>query len=288
MSHVASRAPGVASALVSALVVLSSSPAVLAAELGRQEGALLTSLVAAAASKDDAFDVLTRDDVKKALAVEAERQSMGCEEESCLAELAGAMGARVVVYGSVGRLGDELLLTLNLFDSQSGSSGGRRVARAKTVNALSDAIEPVTADLLSSFLRTSVASSAAGRDPGAPRVKLLVLDLDVQSAELATTAPESAEPATSASPGGPLPWLTIAGAATAGLGVVGLAAGGFFDWWALRQDAEARNHAVVQKDVARLYAESDQAATYALIGYAAGGVLVAAGAGLIIVDVVSE
>jgi hypothetical protein len=74
-------------------------------------------LLATHLSAHEDFDVITSQDLRQMATLEADKQKAGCEDESCIAEMAGAMGARYVVYGNVGVLGKKNMLTLNLFDS---------------------------------------------------------------------------------------------------------------------------------------------------------------------------
>jgi len=60
------------------------------------------------------YRVLSMKDLEQLLGAEMRNQLTGCSESGCLAELAGALAADEVLYGSVGRLGArELVLTLN-------------------------------------------------------------------------------------------------------------------------------------------------------------------------------
>jgi hypothetical protein len=57
--------------------------------------------------------VLGLDEIKALLDLEAERQLLGCSgENSCLAEIADALGADVVVLGSLARVGDTHVVSL--------------------------------------------------------------------------------------------------------------------------------------------------------------------------------
>lgn len=57
--------------------------------------------------------VLGLDEIKALLDLESQRQLMGCSgENSCLAEIADALGADVVVLGSVARVGDTHVVSL--------------------------------------------------------------------------------------------------------------------------------------------------------------------------------
>lgn len=66
-------------------------------------------------------------DLQEMLSLEQKKQLLGCSESSCLVEMAGALDADEVLYGSVGRLGArELVLTLNRVDPRAaGALGGQ-------------------------------------------------------------------------------------------------------------------------------------------------------------------
>lgn len=98
----------------------------------------LNSLVAVAAAEIPIFDVVSGADVQQMIALEAERQQLGCDAQgaSCLAELAGAIGAQVVLFGDVGKLGDLYVINLNLFDSIQLKSIGRATLNARDLGDL--------------------------------------------------------------------------------------------------------------------------------------------------------
>lgn len=133
--------------------------------------ALLSGLITAELAKQPGVEVVASADVRTQLELEGNRQALGCDtaSASCLAELAGAMGTRLVVSGTVGRLGSEISLQLSLFDSTTGTSPGRVVVRAPTVDVLTKRVPKACKDLL-----TSLALENPAR---AERAKLLVLDL---------------------------------------------------------------------------------------------------------------
>src|SRR6185437_8457381 len=89
-----------------------------ASRVDKGTASLVTELVTASLAKSPQFDVLASADMRRQIEMEAYKQAIGCTEKaSCLAEVAGALGANVVVYGSIGKLDDVIILTLNLFDS---------------------------------------------------------------------------------------------------------------------------------------------------------------------------
>jgi hypothetical protein len=85
----------------------------------------VTALVSANLATYPELDVVANADVRQMMALEGTKQEMGCGDASCLAELAGGLGARFVVFGSVGRLGTKTILHINLFDSSTTQSTGR-------------------------------------------------------------------------------------------------------------------------------------------------------------------
>lgn len=117
----------------------------------------------------------------------AEQQAAGCDTSSCLAEIANAMGARYVAYSRVVRLGDNQLMRLDIFDSNT----GRTVALASQQGSLSSLFDG-TERLVDALLK-----QAAGALP-------------VRTTSVAA-----------ASPGG----VDVQGILFVGSGVVGVAAG---------------------------------------------------------------
>ena len=85
---------------------------------------MLGSLVAQTIALSTSVELMTAQDLSSMVDLEADRQATGCASTSCLAEVAGAMGTRYVVFGSVGRVGDFTLVELNLFDSHDAKPMG--------------------------------------------------------------------------------------------------------------------------------------------------------------------
>ncbi|MFC1610872.1 hypothetical protein ACFL6C_07930 [Myxococcota bacterium] len=63
------------------------------------------------------FKVIGKEDIRSMLTLEEERQRLGsCTDQSCLAEMGGALGVRWVVVGNVSRFGETFLLNLKIID----------------------------------------------------------------------------------------------------------------------------------------------------------------------------
>ena len=84
----------------------------------------------------------------------------------CLVELSGALGAEVLVVGSVARVGSELIATLKCVSASNGSVRGSWSTRAKTEEELLDFIDG-TAKNLRTLLLGSAPPPPPGRSPPA-------------------------------------------------------------------------------------------------------------------------
>ncbi len=94
---------------------------------------LLEEATVAEVSRAGYFQVIGSKDVQTLLGLERQKQLLGCSEDSgsCMTELAGALGARFVLTGSVSKLGDAYQLTLQTLDSQRATTLGRSVRLAR-------------------------------------------------------------------------------------------------------------------------------------------------------------
>lgn len=80
----------------------------------------LTDVITGEVGALSGCSVLSRADVRGVLSFEAEKQLLGCSSDSsCLAELAGALGADLLVTGSVSKIGGSTLLSLRMTDLKS-------------------------------------------------------------------------------------------------------------------------------------------------------------------------
>jgi hypothetical protein len=58
-------------------------------------------------------------DVREMIDLDAQKQALGCDQESCLAEIGGALGVPLLMVPSLGRIGDVYLLTLKINDVEN-------------------------------------------------------------------------------------------------------------------------------------------------------------------------
>src|SRR5262249_36153810 len=95
--------------------------------VGEQTRKSITGLVVVRLAKDPRIDVVSGQELKGLANLEADKQQSGCDD-SCLAEIAGAMDAQLVVNGFVGRLGSLYVVNLSLFDAKKARAIGRCTA----------------------------------------------------------------------------------------------------------------------------------------------------------------
>lgn len=227
----------------------------------KSELASLTQLLAGAAATDDRVDVLTREDLQKAADVEAERQLTSCKTgESCLSELAEAMDARVVVFGSISPLGDGLVVHVATFDAEGARSLGRSSKRVKNLDAAGPAVEKLGLRLV----RDAVAAKGASRDQP---LRILVVDLTV-------AGQEDDEEAEAAAGNG-----LVIGASVVGAGVVALGAGIASDLWGQKLFVDTSNQPAMSAKEAKGWFDAADGFAYAALGlYAVSAVAVVGGA----------
>ncbi|MBW2704339.1 MAG: hypothetical protein JRF33_26270 [Deltaproteobacteria bacterium] len=62
------------------------------------------------------YKVIGNSDIRAALNLESQKQLLGCNDDSCVAEIGGALGVRWVVLGNISQFGETYLLNLKLLD----------------------------------------------------------------------------------------------------------------------------------------------------------------------------
>jgi hypothetical protein len=68
-------------------------------------------------------NVVSFEEIRRMLDLEAEKAAMGCDEEnSCLAEIADALGADALLAGSLARVGDNHVITLKRIDQSEATA----------------------------------------------------------------------------------------------------------------------------------------------------------------------
>jgi len=264
-----------ATALVTVLLLGGATPLRAASTADVQAARTLSSLAAIELARDKRFDVLSTADLREVVALEGEKQALGCDVDSssCLAEVAGAMGARFVVFGQLGKLGTAPVLTLSLYDSDEGRTPGRVLVRGADSGEIADGIGQGMIDLV-----------AAVNVPEGETLRVLVLDIRPPD----DLAPGEGDDEVLAGPPADenLPLMLIGGGGLAALGAVGIAAGGVSMVAAVLFHSQASD-TKVQTERAATYDQRDIAGGLGVGVAALGGLTIAAGVGMAVYHLVA-
>jgi hypothetical protein len=84
----------------------------------------LTGRIADLVGRRENVTVIAPDDIRAILEKEAQKQLLGCDDQSCLAEIGGALGADVLLKGRVSKLEDGYAMTLSAVNAHDASPLG--------------------------------------------------------------------------------------------------------------------------------------------------------------------
>jgi TolB-like protein len=135
--------------------------------ISEEDALTLTQLVTVEASDIGVFRTVSYKDLQTMVALEGDRQALGCADTSCLADLAGAIGARFVIYGRVSKLGSRTILQLNLIDSEAAKPLAREAAKASDLGQLADQLPTIVGAVIHPALRIINPKVAEARETAA-------------------------------------------------------------------------------------------------------------------------
>jgi hypothetical protein len=87
-----------------------------AKNLAKETVEILDLLLAAELDKAGRWQLIGVSDINAMIGLEKMKQAAGCDDVACAAELGGALGVDVLISGTAGKLGDELVVQLTLID----------------------------------------------------------------------------------------------------------------------------------------------------------------------------
>ncbi len=126
------------------------------------EAAAATRVVAAAAADVDGVVVMSAAELRRLAELEGNKANAGCSDDTnCLADIAGALGAERVIFGSLSRLGSTTTVVLSLYSTAT-RRAERRSFDVTDMNRLAILLRSNTASLLA-----GTPSAANGNAPPA-------------------------------------------------------------------------------------------------------------------------
>lgn len=242
-----------------------------ATERGMDESLLrlINEMVLTDFSRSGFFDVIGGSDLNAMLELGQQKALLGCEDDSCLAEIGNALGVDLLGVMRIGRIGSRYFINMKVVNVRRAKV---EVRWSEAVPANEDALMDGVARSISKVLdrwRNEEGSSAA----------------TVKPTTVVSPAPAPAAAATSSATTRPVetasarrvphwaPWTAL------GVGVVGAAAGAFFGVSA-RNAASERDSALDQRTYVTKNDDALGAARNANISLGVGVVALAAAAGL--------
>lgn len=101
----------------------------------------LTELFSAALDDRQTARMMTAQDMATLIGLERSRQLLGCKDDtSCLTEIAGGLGAEYVAQATVGRVGEELVVSARLVATRTGEALARRSTSVAGPTEVSEAL----------------------------------------------------------------------------------------------------------------------------------------------------
>ncbi len=143
--------------------------------VGAEIVTVISDSLSAGLSRTTKFDVVSFADLMAASDLEAARQLTGscAGQESCIAELATALGADLIVHGSVGRLGALTVVNVSLFDPRQNVALAREKVEAKRLENLAQKIDVATVRMLEAWEKKPLTPYLVINEADGPSVPVL-------------------------------------------------------------------------------------------------------------------
>jgi hypothetical protein len=159
------------SASSNTVLVLDLKPAGISADDAHVVDSLLAEAIARrmdSLPEADRPAIKTVAELRSIADAEAQRSLLGCDDQSsaCMAEIAGAYGARYLLSGSVGLFGGEVVMSLILVDTTTARTLSRTNTRAARLGDLSASLAGVVDTLFAPLLPNTSSSIAIGAGIG--------------------------------------------------------------------------------------------------------------------------
>ncbi len=109
----------------------------------------IESLLVEALHETGRLKVVGQADIDAILTLEARKQAVDCKDDTnCMVQIAGALGVDLAAVSDVGRLGKNVVLSINVIDVRRGTVAARSLKRVASDDALPDAVQDLAADVV--------------------------------------------------------------------------------------------------------------------------------------------
>jgi hypothetical protein len=139
-------------------------------KVGVGDARLLQRMLVQELARAEGLDVIGSADLQRLADLSAMQSSAGCDDGggSCLAEIADAMGAGLVVFSEVGRLGGRVIWQLGLWDQERSRIVARATVEDADVAGLGRRVDDAVAVLLAPLADRGVRYAPHGASPLVP------------------------------------------------------------------------------------------------------------------------
>jgi hypothetical protein len=152
--------------LSAAAPVTVAVPGLSVTDMPAGRGTAIVDYLAERLSAGGGLRVTTPTEIQAILGQERQRQLFGCaDDHACLVELSGALGAEVLVVGSVARVGSELIATLKCVNATNGTVRGSWSTRAKSEEELLDFVDGTAKNIRALLLGSAPELPSSSRSP---------------------------------------------------------------------------------------------------------------------------
>ncbi len=171
-----------------------AKPGVAALEIDAVEGVkksvagLLSEMILSQLKESGHFgSVLGSSDIQSMLDLDQQKQALDCDENSCLAELGGALGVPYLLTASLGAVGGKLVLNVKLIQVDEAKVANRLSRVFVNEAELLAGLNPAVDELLAGAFKESEPppQTTSVRKAGPQRVPWLALSLGLAGAGLA-------------------------------------------------------------------------------------------------------
>ncbi len=113
---------------------------------------LLYEVILSEFQKYSNVSIISKSDITSMIQHEAQKEILGCNEDSCMAEIGGALGVDKIVLGNVGQIGTSFIITLKLADVKN-ATVENRISKTITMdeNKLVPLVKILANELFKSF-----------------------------------------------------------------------------------------------------------------------------------------
>jgi curli biogenesis system outer membrane secretion channel CsgG len=140
------------------------------------------------------FKVVGRTDFDALLTLEAKKQAVGCGDSDCLVQIAGALGADLVGNASVGRLGENTMVSLKVMDVRKATVIARAQAMVKTKDELLNASNDLARQIVATLWPPPPPKAAEPPPPKVATLEPLTTRIVAATTQSSPSASERARP----------------------------------------------------------------------------------------------